>query len=214
MSTQSKETPIREKGFVMHAHEVRAILEGRKTQTRRILKPQPPKLASGVVERKGPVNSYCSYLFGSKEKGAFEWSTDPWRFHVGDRLWVREAAATACPTAPIYRADLSGEDVKLWRWTPATAMPRWASRITLEVTAVRVERLQDISEADAQAEGCETEEGFPKQLPHKSGIGEVGWDCAREWFADLWDEINGKTHPCESNPWVWVIEFQRIQETK
>lgn len=75
-------------------------------------------------------------------------------------------------------------------------MPRWASRILLEVTAVRVERLQDISRGDAMAEGCP----FPNMAKG---------DDPRKWYADLWDQING-AGSWEANPWVWVVEFKRV----
>lgn len=94
-------------------------------------------------------------------------------------------------------------------------MPRWASRITLEVTGVRVERLQDISEADAWAEGCtpgtldDNGDPFPAEEPHPSGIGTRGWDSARDWYADLWEAINGEGS-WDANPWVWVVEFERV----
>lgn len=85
-------------------------------------------------------------------------------------------------------------------WRPSIHMPRWASRITLEITAVRVERLQEISEADVQAEGCT---GSP-----------FGKAADAMLFPTLWDSINAKKHPWESNPWVWVVEFKRVSDTK
>jgi len=92
-------------------------------------------------------------------------------------------------------------------------MPRWASRLTLTVRDVRVQRLQDISEADAQAEGClmdpEPDEYgglMPAEIAHDNGIGDVGWDSARDWFANLWNTINGPD-AWEANPWVAAISF-------
>jgi hypothetical protein len=81
-------------------------------------------------------------------------------------------------------------------------MPRWASRIALEITNVRVERLQDISEEDAQAEGV------PKSIT-QYGL-TIDYENYREPFIELWDKINGKKHPWASNPWVWVVEFRKI----
>jgi hypothetical protein len=94
-------------------------------------------------------------------------------------------------------------------------MPRWASRITLDVIGVRVERLQGISEADAWAEGCERgapwdngQGHFPAERDLGGGSSE-GWDNARDWYADLWDSING-SGSWDANPWVWVVEFRRL----
>lgn len=98
---------------------------------------------------------------------------------------------------PLYRAS---EDRPEWKriWKPSIHMPRWASRITLEVTGVRVERLQDISEADAIAEGAPWAAcGAPQEGSHKAG------------FAQLWESING-SNSWSTNPWVWVIEFKRV----
>ncbi|MGE5866558.1 MAG: hypothetical protein ACM32J_15885, partial [Rhizobacter sp.] len=83
------------------------------------------------------------------------------------------------------------------RWKPSIHMPRAASRITLEGTGVRVERLQDISRGDAMAEGCPS----PNM---RDG------DDPRKWYADLWDSINGASSCWDANPWVWVVEFKRI----
>lgn len=100
-------------------------------------------------------------------------------------------------------------------WRPSIHMPRWASRLTLEITAVRVERLQDISEADAWAEGCKrgepTDNGgfFPAEEPDPSGIGDRGWDCAKDWYADLWDSLHGPG-AWDKNPWVWAVTFKRL----
>jgi hypothetical protein len=91
-------------------------------------------------------------------------------------------------------------------------MPRWASRLTITVNEVRAQRLQDISEADAWAEGCIPGEmndlgnPFPADEPDPSGIGERGWDCARDWFADLWNSLHGLT-AWDTNPWVVAISF-------
>lgn len=87
-------------------------------------------------------------------------------------------------------------------------MPKKYCRLRLEITGVRVERVQDISEEDARAEGCEMDGQFPKEQPHPQG-GRVGWDDAREWYSDLWEKING-ANSWEKNPWVWVISFKRL----
>lgn len=178
---------------------VRALLEGEKTQTRRVIGQSPLK----------PLNIGCRY--GT----------------VGDQLWVREAwnlarALRDCEgivddeqlwTGPLPKQDPRGKRVfDDWcvgyaadggppPWRPSIHMPRWASRITLDVTAVRIERLQHISEDDACAEGC-----LPISASPPKGF------AARDQFQVLWDSINGKRPGCTwaDNPWVWVVEFRRL----
>lgn len=136
----------------------------------------------------------------------------------GDRLWVRETwglhpdvdeqlKEDHCAPASIdlddaqhvgYRADQSGAwAVKKWR--PSIFMPRWASRITLEVVNVRVERVQEITDTGGMREGWKCDPNNLDYLP-------------RQWFRDLWDSINAnRGYSWESNPWVWVIEFRRVK---
>lgn len=146
----------------------------------------------------------------------------------GTRLWVRETwqqaerferfttkgSATPPASGLVYRADAVGWDAVPWR--PSILMPRRACRLLLEVTSVRVERLQEISEADALAEGIEAMQ-FHGYLDAKerncglpSGI-KMPAPYARE-FGRLWDTINGKRASWDSNPWVWVVEFRRLTE--
>lgn len=120
----------------------------------------------------------------------------------GDRLWVRETWAPV-PSGPcrpdnpvMYAATV--EKPHIWTWKPSIHMPRWASRITLEVTGVRVERLQDISNADCWAEGM-CDDNNPEQKLN------------RRWFSELWESINGPGS-WEQNPWVWVVEFRRVEK--
>lgn len=130
----------------------------------------------------------------------------------GDRLYVREtwSAPHAYDHLPprlipkdarIHYAATEDRGGLLWR--PSIHMPRWASRITLEVTSVRVERLQDISEADAQAEGW-------TRRPEVSTDPQVHKEAARDWFMDLWESINGHGS-WDANPWVWVVEFRSVE---
>ena len=122
-----------------------------------------------------------------------------------ERLWVRETWQSLavmnqchpCDDEFVYRAtDPDWDTMDGWKWRPSIFMPRDASRITLEVTNASVERLNDISEADAIAEGCQCA-GVPGSLTN------------REAYAKLWESINGKGS-WDSNPWVWVVEFKRI----
>lgn len=184
--TQATERPI-----LFSAPMVRAILEGRKTQTRRIVKHQPLPWVGPDPPGWPPP---CPYG------------------QLGDRLWVREtwAQPTSLDPGPtFYRADYPScvprqfENVppaEAVRWRPSIHMPRWASRITLDVTGVRIERLQDISEADAMAEGV------VETHAHLRDLGPcMEWCYA---FEDLWTRING-AGSWNANPWVWVIEFKR-----
>ncbi|EFA4504251.1 hypothetical protein FQF31_06020 [Escherichia coli] len=186
---------------------VRAILDGRKTQTRRIMKnqpagdfPQTPALIRNVVG--AGFQWYGHY----GESGIFNCPFGA----VGDRIWVRETWAEAGASAPdlkLYRADYpkhvpthyenvpSADEI---RWTPSIHMPRWASRLTLEITGVRVERLASVSDEDAG------KEGYPAN-PAPYGGTMNKW----LWFRGLWDSI----YPDQSfkhNPWVWVIEFKVV----
>lgn len=223
---------MRERPILFSAPMVRAILEGRKVQTRRVVKPQP-KVAQ--------LLTHSGWSAWHDEKG------QPLRNRYGqpgDRLWVRETFArwTArelfsgrpIPTLsfragrPVLRLpddapfllpleqwdrgwddDLKPADV---RWRPSIHMPRAASRITLEITDVRVQRLQECSEADAIAEGIERDDegrwtdylcqGFGGYFDHPA-------QGARLSYASLWDAING-AGAWNANPWVWALTFRRV----
>lgn len=192
-----------ERPILFSAPMVRAILDGTKTQTRRVVKGVPADLifTGAMMKSEGWVD------FGGRDEHK--------RIHCpygqpGDRLWVRETfsgphcmeASEGCASVPPSKWARSS---RLWYWAdgnpadgdwtrprPSIHMPRWASRITLEVTGVRVERLHDITEADAVAEGASTPGPF-----------------AVHHFMDLWTSING-AESWNANPWVWVVEFKRI----
>lgn len=211
---------MKERGIIFNAEMVRAILDGRKTQTRRIVKnvmpdngiwlKKPTKTRSGTTTHvlDAPKHNLCP--LGK----------------AGDHLWVRE---TWMPDAPrdgtwgdvefygckdsqlsmiperfrkseycIHRASWDGDE--LVGWTPSIHMPRWASRITLEITDVRVERLNDISNDDAKSEGCWYGRG--------GGVPDKALTPSNQ-FPTLWEEIYGDGS-WSSNPWVWVVEFKRI----
>ena len=188
---------------------VLALLAGTKTQTRRLAKPAPTehRLANGqsLWSFDGSYGQFAEHVFGSCMA-----KLAPCPYGApGERLWVREAwgfdSGVRGDFRPLGRNDLSGMDLlthtlyradggEAPRWRPSIHMPRWASRITLEVTEVRVQRLHDISEEDALAEGC-TSDPFA---------------TAREHFRVLWDHINGAKAPWSSNPWLWCIGFRRV----
>lgn len=205
-----------ERGMIFNSEMVRAILDGRKTQTRRIIK--------GCTVGRDPISKFIQ--IGKKFIGCYpedvpELIRECCPYGVpGDRIWVRETWAEAGASASdlkLYRANYPAhvpthyENVPLAedvRWTPSIHMPRWASRITLEITGVRVEQLKSISEEEARSEGvARLREGFWKHY-------QPGWTqhqlSARGSFATLWDSIYGSGE-WDRNPWVWVIEFKRIE---
>lgn len=200
MNAERRERPI-----LFKDEMIRVILEGRKTQTRRIAK-----------------NVFFDSKFRSKWKAVHKHTevaidTPPAMLgdvcpygQVGDRLWVRETFADEAggtrnfPGEHIYyRADGDGVDLQGGCWKPSIHMPRWASRITLEISDIRVERLQEISEKDAEAEGARFE------LAEIDSV-RLGAEAShRGGFQNLWQRINGPDS-WYANPWVWVIEFKRI----
>lgn len=203
--------PAREKPILMSAPMVRAILEGRKTQTRRVVTPQPEfTAASGdswewhggpALARAGYGSRYVHSNWTAVERAMLK--VCPFG-QPGDRLWVRETWAPM-PGGPetkqngvVYRASEGGK----WTWKPSIFMPRWASRITLEITGVRVERLQEITRDSALAEGVDLS---MELWPNVNSS-----DKALKRFPALWESINGKKHPWDSNPFCWVIEFKRL----
>jgi hypothetical protein len=185
-----------ERPILFSGEMVRALLEGRKTQTRRIIKPQPD-IADPELEKVLPAAWEDGFIDVKCPYGI-----------IGDRLWVRETFCAESQQTIHYRAD-GWEYDGGGGWKPSIHMPRWASRIDLEVTAVRVERLQDISEADAVAEGIESfmqygQQAYADYLKRRHCV----YD-SRFSFKSLWESING-FDSWQVNPWVWVIEFRRV----
>ena len=223
---------MQERPILFSSPMVRAILDGRKTQTRRVVKPQPPAdvTSAGVISSPDKdIDGEWSWLTGSPgDSDSWDLVGDDLRCPYGvpgDRLWVREAWRALSEFDGLKPRDLpegspllfeaSGEKLD-WQWgryRHARFMPRWASRITLEVTDVRVERLRDIShkETDAQAEGVDYSEREPPFPCWRAGPGFDYQPTACDAFRDLWDSINGKTYPWKDNPWVWVVEFKCAQ---
>ncbi|EMK7764124.1 hypothetical protein V9P78_003233 [Yersinia enterocolitica] len=227
---------MNEKPIFFNAEMVNAILSGRKTQTRRIMKVQPSEhfhpqtihgaidftahwYTPGVIDKDGYLQPARKDVFGVADED--EGYTCPLGA-VGDQLWVREtfqgplfdyeqmesyledSAKFESPEYCVYKADgntapefVDADDNLHCKWRPSIHMPRWASRINLLITGVRVERLQDISDADASAEGC-------KISSMQSG------ECLSDMFARLWKSIYGD-ESWQANPWVWVINFERME---
>ncbi|EOA2991850.1 hypothetical protein ACHZIB_003271 [Yersinia enterocolitica] len=213
---------MNEKPILFNAEMVQAILSGRKTQTRRIMKVQPEPSKSRSGDYWFPCNKMQSMVHVSDLLPGNPYMPDAHEFFstccplggIGDQLWVREAfAAGLCTESTLaYRATHKTEDLEEgWgetiKWTPSIHMPRWASRIDLLITGVRVERLQDISQEDAQAEGMELTGWRPTYSDPDSG-GE--YETPYDNFAELWTSIYGE-ESWQANPWVWVINFERME---
>ncbi|HBQ4073287.1 hypothetical protein ACYJB9_12215 [Klebsiella pneumoniae] len=222
---------MKERGMIFNGEMVRAILDGRKTQTRRPIKWKQTRFTE----------------IGEREDGSkWPWSEDaehacdfwhPFPFGaVGDRIWVRETWAEAGASAPdlkLYRANYPEHVPSIYenvppaeeiRWTPSIHMPRWASRILLEITGVRAERLNTISEEDAQCEGVHTEvwdqtvvarnyaardkffQFWSEDMPHYVEMNQL----YRSSFRSLWESNYGAQNWL-ANTWVWVIEFKRVE---
>jgi hypothetical protein len=203
--TTTAATEVKERPVLFSGPMVKAILEGRKSQTRRAIKPQPDSIRLSPFVKSGLEDNH-----GYEIKA---------RYYPGDRLWCREtwAETTCIPGGPsrlhiVYRADSDDDTCPACkeerRWKPSIFMPRWASRITLEVVNVRVERLQAISEADAIAEGVYTNEQALQKLGLPADTKLQG-TCVDK-YRIVWESINGKKYPWASNPWVFVIEFKKI----
>ncbi len=200
---------------------VRAILEGRKTQTRRPFKVPD---VDRDVDRVAYDAERGMWELGITIEGntaSMGWVRAP--FAVGDRLWVRETFASGVPGCPggySYRADhvdpRGDGPAHPMVWTPSIHMPRWASRITLEVTDIRPERVKSITNSDATAEGVEYRRAGGMS-PGGSGtfhVGEAHYGRApKESFELLWDSVYWRgAWRWQHNPWVWAVTFKRVEK--
>lgn len=215
-------TAIKERPILFSGPMVRAILDGRKTQTRRVVKWKPREPGLNLNFSGLELGHYFTgrpasgWVLHSRD-GNGCWNDRTWPAHCphgqsGDRLWVRETWAPNYTgldrLPPHYRADLpddrdaaltANHAFGLMQWKPSIHMPRKLCRLVLEITGVRVERLQEISNADITAEGFTSGEG-------------VWAGSMRAAFFQLWDKLNSKRgYSWESNPWVWVLTFKRLE---
>ena len=188
---------MKDRPILFSTDMVKAILEGRKTQTRRIVK------FPGDFDGKAVYDNHPFGLKYSAQDETVQRLFPKW--NAGDILWVRETWIDLEDHSVgfheyLYKADCLPDYARQIKWRPSIFMPREACRILLEVTDVRVERLSDISERNAEAEGVEI---LRRNQPPMAGSAAIGI------YMELWESINGKGS-WEKNPWVWVITFKRI----
>lgn len=212
---------MRERPIIFSGESVRAILDGQKTMTRRVTK-LPDGVPSEIiaVEQNSVGDwNYIDKMFPSGgvrypfpacpfgKRGDTLWVRETWRFlgtdmhRHGRTHMLQDGVVEYTADGRQNTIETDFRNVEQWmgkgpKGRPSIHLPRWASRLTLEITGVRVERLANISEID-----CENELGA-----HPYSLGNDAYST----FQELWNKINGKKHPWESNPWVWVIEFIRL----
>lgn len=210
--------------IIFSAPMIRALLDGQKTQTRRIVKPQP---TTSFWEPYSCPDGRWNWVMKNTGMG----SGDPFRCRFGqpgDLLWVREVWALCGSLANVrpkdfefphivlrdglrYQSDDDGYDGTVQYWRPSIHMPRWASRLTLRLTDVRIERLQEISEADAQAEGITGPHYVGYQAYFLPGDSKPRYSCATAAFECLWESLHGPDS-WATNPWVWALTFELIHK--
>lgn len=202
---------VKERPILFSTEMVKAIIEGRKTQTRRIVEKcnvvNDPRSVVSLTNG----NSFAHFRF----KGYLtDFAGRVCKYgNIGDRLWVRETFKILPPNMVFYKADSENKIEKGWK--PSIHMPRTASRILLEITDIRVERLQDINEDDAIAEGVQRMAGstmlYRQYDKPKGKVGVVRG--ARASFLSLWQLLNGRESLLQ-NPFVWVVSFKVLEIKK
>jgi hypothetical protein len=206
---------MKETGILFRGDMVRALIDGTKTQTRRVVKGTALEWLGFRVDEHGNTWNGFTPEFVADPANALS----PYGY-AGDRLWVRETFHVTSGAqrwkdgTVIYRADhgadIGGIYADCAKWRPSLFMPRWASRFTLTLTSVRIERLQDISDADALAEGVEKTAGWVP-LYRVAGIEA---NTPRSAYRGLWDSINAQRgFPWALNPWVWVLDYTKDDTT-
>jgi len=218
---------------------VQAILDGRKTQTRRTrgleeINKNPDSWKKGATtqtcrfwdadkeEDPNPIDIHYGFRFNGN--GNHELYIPCPYGKPGDRLWVRETWQITYFLHPsdenygyIYKASENGKDwqenTEEWKWKPSIHMPKAAARIWLEITDISVERLQDISKEDAIAEGIEpVADGYKNYMPKLSSTSQFCWPTAYHSFQSLWESING-AESWDRSPWLWVVKFKVLSTT-
>lgn len=204
---QPRGAGVKERPILMSGPTVRALLTDKKRQTRRVITPQPVLTErAGFRWRGGDWGQRPESDGGGPYLGEFL-KKCPYGM-PGDRLWVRETFCTTPGYVTFYRADTPVERQGELRWRPSIYMPRMASRILLEVTRVRVERVQAITEQDAGAEGTCIRHDFDALHWVMPGTERAARGC----FARTWNELNEHCgYGWAENPWVWVVDFKVVR---
>ena len=197
---------MKERPIIFSGEVVKAILGGRCTQTRRVITPQPDSDGGWkpcVSIHDHNINEFCPY----GQVGDRLWVRETWRLemHSGcfdvaykNTVWKKDAGSNPYMTKYKHLED------RTWVWRPSIFMPRWASRILLEITEVRVEKVQEIGISDAMSEGMYGSANFSK---------EGSYDTFRDSFRILWDSINDKRgYSWSLNPWVWAVSFKLVKD--
>lgn len=210
MSTAAVATAVRERPILFSSEMVRAILDGRKTQTRRVVKPGPPPGYEMLPYRPALAVQEQGWRYGGVNYKRDHVERCPYG-GPEDRLWVREPFRQAEGSMSVhYAAD--PDEVSGGPWRPSIFMPRWASRLTLEITEVRVQRLQEITEEDAKAEGVTTEprpgrvNGEPATLYPMTHVQSFIW----AWNDLQLQRKDPSGRSWAANPWCWTITFRRV----
>lgn len=215
---------MKERPILFCGDMVNAILDGRKTQTRRVGRKQYGtfQITNDGIRKIGIECPYGQPGNRLWVREAFCFITDPFAVSIG----VRYAAdgeergfgsdnPSLIPNGRTVYNSCGDDYPRNVRFLPSIHMPRWASRITLEITGVRLERVQDISADDVEAEGIDVVSKLPALPPPGADLDKLTTTIARHLFHELWDSINAnRGYGWDINPWVWVIEFARVEEAK
>ena len=220
---------MKERPILFTPENTRRIISGEKVQTRRVLKQQPPTSCAYLTQQEHPLGMR---VWGFTDGGTLDPAWWPWIENEqawlrcpygvpGDRLYIKEGIVkhASIPHLVGYRLDGCKVTESWEKHLTAMFMPKWAARYWLEITNIKVERVQDITAEDALAEGIsKTDYWKPKEVDGKP-FEEKWWDDYEFWqrypqiaFKNLWDSINKKKHSWDSNPWCWCISFRRLKE--
>lgn len=217
-------TEVKQRPILFSTEMVRAILDDRKRMTRRIIKPQPVLSLDNCKDREKLVNALeetensLFWFFKGVPYANFPEGIEPYCPYgkVGDILWVRERWNNIIDDQGKRIGYYHSTDTDLNnKWKPSIHMPKEACRIFLQITDIRVERLQDISEEDAIAEGVEGFGYIPDQILYRDyqerNPKTRGYHKSSKSFQTLWESINGPDS-WNANSWVWVVSFERISK--